>query len=148
MGVGKGSQEKTGVKFCETSSSLPGTELLNLVLLICNLWGFDWFCLKDKCLAAPKESSLQTFQNLWCLLVLLQWCSKWRRISLHNGESLLKLCAVYWSSQVNYSHDSISKNCDLAFGIFTHVLLSDFAHPYISTILCFTYASDSLVIAG
>lgn len=100
MGVGKGSQEKTGVTFWGTSLSLPGTELLNLVLLICSLWGFDRFCLKDKCPAAPKKSSSQTFQNLWCLLVLLQWCSKWRKIPLHSEKILLKLCAIYRSSQV------------------------------------------------
>lgn len=115
MGVGKGSQEKTGVTFGGTSLSLPGTELLNLVPLICSLWGFDRFCLKDKCPAAPKKSSSQTFQNLWCLLVLLQWCSKWRKIPLHSEKSLLKLCAIYRSSQVDYSHDSVPQNCDLAF---------------------------------
>jgi len=39
------------------------------------------------------------------------------------------------------------KNCDLAFVIFTHTLPSGWAHPGVSIILCFTCASDSLVIA-
>lgn len=41
MGVGKGSQEETGVMFCGTTSSLPGTEMLKVVLLICSSRGFD-----------------------------------------------------------------------------------------------------------
>lgn len=128
IGVGKGSREKIEVSFCGTTLSLPGTKMLNVVPLLCSSQGFDWFCLKAKHPAAPEESSSQTLQPLRCLLVLLKGCSKWRGISWQ-WENFLKPCAIYWSSRVNYIHDSLSKNCDLAFVVFIQIGLDGWTHP-------------------
>lgn len=112
MGDGKDSWEKNGVMYCGTTSSLPGTEMLTVVPLKYSSWYFDWFCLKDDKCPAPLKTS-NPCKPEW---------SYWRGATSggefsDNEKSFLKPCAIYWSSRVNYSHDSPSKKCNLAFVI-------------------------------